>query len=967
MQEYTTTDAGVASAVHARAPEAMHTRSRSESNRVQYDRLGSGGERERLAHVSIGLAKRIDEKLSRTALPRRWGFILHLLKVATFGESNRHRDCGRTDPGTWCEVDLIAWSQQLDMKPATLRRVLRDIDLAQIIWYRPQPHSREQASIGWNQDLQAWQVPLSTRRWGGKRPNAGRKPRRSPIGESTQCSQESLSAPAAVTSTQAAVATHADSHHGAHADALPGSSLSREGSDCDADQNHDETQVKSSAQDSRINLIAPRAHKLRCCLDSAWRQIRRSKTVFRQGTRSRSSLTFMYGAPLDGANVDEGVVPVCGVDPLSPFPVAVRYQGDIQPVDQRPTDTVTWTIGPIRAAIHGDCSIAEDERPTDTDTVRPGGTASWDDGARRHQRRRQAAHQGESDCNGGRDARQDGSRQDGLHRHDAGGDPLEQKLVTYLSGLGDQRAVTGARAILAAMRRGGAPRECLDEALRLGDQQLHKRLLPDEDAYERGHERSPQVRCKAAYFTTIMRNLVRDARAVGWDLLALRADPDYAPASAPADTSAGGSSSADLRLSPTPAPGVEASPVAVADLTPDCQWQANETSTPVTVSAVPVETPATPGREADRASRSHRSASSTPPLEQATSEPVMTVEMRRLWRDASVYLSRQMTRAQYDTWIRGASLVRVAADAVVLCTKTSYAVEQLSSRFDGRVRDAITACDPTIQTVYIRTIADAVDLYHHICGSQPLPPSIHDRPPESTRDEVTAQAISANGRVQVDDVEPDTDSDVAGVANGGARTHVAAGGLHSTAAAVWPQTAASVVPPASRSDGARIVTRAAVRGPQTGPVPTAPVLTVAVSTVAVDADADADADAATKSTPTARGPAKDLSRSAAGEHQPQNGDRGLTTEWARVCGAVRASVPAHSPVHALLRDSTLIRTTEGDLLLLVPSLRARDLLTDRYREVVTAAVADATASQLREGARLIVRVAACGVPSAMPA
>lgn len=128
---------------------------------------------EKLAHVSTGLSKLIDAKLSTTPLPRRWGYILHRLKYETFGESNTHRQRKRANPGTWCEVDVLTWSEKLPMDSDTLRSVLRQLARARIIWCTPRPGSRERFSVGWLPDLADWQLPHTTG-WGGRRANAGR-------------------------------------------------------------------------------------------------------------------------------------------------------------------------------------------------------------------------------------------------------------------------------------------------------------------------------------------------------------------------------------------------------------------------------------------------------------------------------------------------------------------------------------------------------------------------------------------------------------------------------------------------------------------------------------------------------------------------------------------------------------------------------------------------------------------------
>ena len=61
----------------------------------------------------------------------------------------------------------------------------------------------------------------------------------------------------------------------------------------------------------------------------------------------------------------------------------------------------------------------------------------------------------------------------------------------------------------------------------------------------------------------------------------------------------------------------------------------------------------------------------------------------QVWRVAQERLRQQMTRAQFDTWLRGTWLSSASDGATLLCVRTTFAKELLESRFRDRIEAAI--------------------------------------------------------------------------------------------------------------------------------------------------------------------------------------------------------------------------------------------------------------------------------------
>ncbi|MGZ3680111.1 MAG: DnaA N-terminal domain-containing protein, partial [Ktedonobacterales bacterium] len=76
-----------------------------------------------------------------------------------------------------------------------------------------------------------------------------------------------------------------------------------------------------------------------------------------------------------------------------------------------------------------------------------------------------------------------------------------------------------------------------------------------------------------------------------------------------------------------------------------------------------------------------------------------------VWRSAQERLRQQMTRAQFDTWLRGTWLSTSADGVMTLCVRTTFAKEQLETRFRERIAAAIG--EVTGQSCVLRIVVSA--------------------------------------------------------------------------------------------------------------------------------------------------------------------------------------------------------------------------------------------------------------------
>ncbi|WIG57842.1 MAG: Chromosomal replication initiator protein DnaA [Ktedonobacterales bacterium] len=77
-----------------------------------------------------------------------------------------------------------------------------------------------------------------------------------------------------------------------------------------------------------------------------------------------------------------------------------------------------------------------------------------------------------------------------------------------------------------------------------------------------------------------------------------------------------------------------------------------------------------------------------------------------VWRAAQERLRQQMTRAQYDTWLRGTWLTLDANGISSLCVRTTFAKELLETRFRDRIEAAINEVTGQRSTLRIVVAAD---------------------------------------------------------------------------------------------------------------------------------------------------------------------------------------------------------------------------------------------------------------------
>ena len=60
-----------------------------------------------------------------------------------------------------------------------------------------------------------------------------------------------------------------------------------------------------------------------------------------------------------------------------------------------------------------------------------------------------------------------------------------------------------------------------------------------------------------------------------------------------------------------------------------------------------------------------------------------------VWRAALERLRRELSRAQFDTWLRGTQLVQTDGGECVLRVRTTFAKDMLETRYRDRIEAAI--------------------------------------------------------------------------------------------------------------------------------------------------------------------------------------------------------------------------------------------------------------------------------------
>jgi chromosomal replication initiator protein DnaA len=85
------------------------------------------------------------------------------------------------------------------------------------------------------------------------------------------------------------------------------------------------------------------------------------------------------------------------------------------------------------------------------------------------------------------------------------------------------------------------------------------------------------------------------------------------------------------------------------------------------------------------------------------------VSNAQVWRAAQERLRQEMTRTQFDTWLRGTWLADERDGVTVLCVRTTFAKEHLETRFRERIETAITSVTGRSCTLVLEVVAGEQD------------------------------------------------------------------------------------------------------------------------------------------------------------------------------------------------------------------------------------------------------------------
>jgi chromosomal replication initiator protein len=81
------------------------------------------------------------------------------------------------------------------------------------------------------------------------------------------------------------------------------------------------------------------------------------------------------------------------------------------------------------------------------------------------------------------------------------------------------------------------------------------------------------------------------------------------------------------------------------------------------------------------------------------------VSNAQVWRAAQERLRQEMTRTQFDTWLRGTWLADERDGVTVLCVRTTFAKEHLETRFRERIETAIASVTGRSCTLLLEVVA----------------------------------------------------------------------------------------------------------------------------------------------------------------------------------------------------------------------------------------------------------------------
>jgi chromosomal replication initiator protein DnaA len=85
------------------------------------------------------------------------------------------------------------------------------------------------------------------------------------------------------------------------------------------------------------------------------------------------------------------------------------------------------------------------------------------------------------------------------------------------------------------------------------------------------------------------------------------------------------------------------------------------------------------------------------------------VSNAQVWRAAQERLRQEMTRTQFDTWLRGTWLADERDGVTVLCVRTTFAKEHLETRFRERIETAIASVTGRSCTLVLEVVAGEQD------------------------------------------------------------------------------------------------------------------------------------------------------------------------------------------------------------------------------------------------------------------
>lgn len=105
----------------------------------------------------------------------------------------------------------------------------------------------------------------------------------------------------------------------------------------------------------------------------------------------------------------------------------------------------------------------------------------------------------------------------------------------------------------------------------------------------------------------------------------------------------------------------------------------------------------------------------------------------QVWQAALDDLQGQVSRANFETWLRSTTLINLDRDNAVIAAPNTFAVEQLRSKFDRQISDAISTLINRHVAVDFVVRTAVGDNYHRTpkAKPKPVPPAARDRRSQS--------------------------------------------------------------------------------------------------------------------------------------------------------------------------------------------------------------------------------------------